>query len=65
MCFMKFHLFYKYRLYLSLIHILATADGTTIKTYANDNAMRGLLLDKLRGSELLVVNRAEAVNDDY
>ena len=43
---------------------LATADGTTIKTYANDNAMRGLLLDKLRGSELLVVNRAEAVNDD-
>lgn len=39
---------------------LATADGTTIKTYANDNAMRGLLLDKLRGSELLVVNRAEA-----
>ena len=35
-----------------------------IKTYANDNAMRGLLLDKLRGSELLVVNRAEAVNDD-
>ena len=43
---------------------LATADGITIKTYAGDNAMRGLLLDKLRGSELLVVNRAEAVNDD-
>ncbi len=43
---------------------LATADGTTIKTYAGDNAMRALLLDKLRGSELLVVNRAEAVNDD-
>ena len=43
---------------------LATADGTTIKTYANDNAMRSLLLDKLRGSELLVVNRAEKVNDD-
>ena len=43
---------------------LTTADGTTIKTYAGDNAMRGLLLDKLRGSELLVVNRAEAVNDD-
>ena len=34
------------------------------RTYAGDNAMRGLLLDKLRGSELLVVNRAEAVNDD-
>ena len=43
---------------------LATADGTTIKTYAGDNAMRALLLDKLRASELLVVNRAEAVNDD-
>ena len=26
--------------------------------------MRSLLLDKIRGSELLVVNRAEAVNDD-
>ena len=43
---------------------LATADGTTIKTYAGDNAMRALLLDKMRASELLVVNRAEAVNDD-
>ena len=43
---------------------LATADGTTIKTYAGDNAMRALLLDKLRGSELLVVNRAEKVNDE-
>ena len=43
---------------------IATADGTTIKTYAGDNAMRALLLDKLRTSELLVVNRAEAVNDD-
>ena len=43
---------------------LATADGTTIKTYAGDSAMRSLLLDKLRGSELLVVNRAEVVNDD-
>ena len=43
---------------------LATADGTTIKTYAGDNAMRSLLLDKLRVSELLVVNRAEPVNDE-
>ena len=43
---------------------LATADGTTIKTYAGDSAMRSLLLEKIRGSELLVVNRAEAVNDD-
>ena len=47
-----------------VFHCLATADGTTIKTYAGDNAMRALLLDKLRASELLVVNRAEAVNDD-
>ena len=43
---------------------LATADGTTIRTYAGDNAMRALLLDKLRISELLVVNRAEQVNDE-
>lgn len=43
---------------------LATADGSTIKTYAGDNAMRSLLLDKLRVSELLVVNRAEQVNDE-
>ncbi|MBQ5754749.1 MAG: outer membrane insertion C- signal [Oscillospiraceae bacterium] len=43
---------------------LATADGTTIKTYARDNAMRSLLLDKLSSSELLVVNRAEDVNDE-
>ena len=43
---------------------IATADGTTALTYARDNSMRSLLLDKLRGSELLVVNRAEAVNDD-
>lgn len=43
---------------------LATTDGTTIKTYAGDNALRGLLLDKLRLSELLVVNRAEKVNDE-
>ena len=43
---------------------LATADGSTLKTYAGDNAMRALLLDKLRGSELLVVNRAEHLNDD-
>src|SRR5699024_3318338 len=36
----------------------------TVKTYAGDNAMRALLLDKLRASELLVVNRAEKVDDD-
>ncbi|MDD4849455.1 MAG: outer membrane insertion C- signal [Gemmiger sp.] len=43
---------------------LATADGTTLQTYASDNAMRALLLDKLKLSELLVVNRAEQVNGD-
>ena len=42
---------------------IATADGTTIKTYANDNAMRSLILDKITRSELLVVNRAEKVSD--
>ena len=47
-----------------IFQALATADGTTIKTYANDNAMRSLLLDKLKLSELLVVNRAEKVQDD-
>ena len=47
-----------------LYQCLATADGTTIKTYAGDNALRSLLLDKLRASELLVVNRAEQVNDE-
>ena len=41
---------------------IATADGTTIKTYAGDNAMRSLLLDKISRSELLVVNRAEKVD---
>ena len=43
---------------------LATADGTTIKVYAGDNAMRGLMLDKISRSELIVVNRAEEVNDE-
>ena len=43
---------------------LATADATTLLTYAGDSAMRALLLDKLRTSELLVVNRAEKVNDE-
>ena len=43
---------------------LATADGTTIKTYAGDSAMRSLLLDKIARSELIVFNRAEAVNND-
>lgn len=43
---------------------IATADGTTALTYARDNAMRGLLLDKIARSELIVFNRAEAVNND-
>ena len=43
---------------------IATADGTTALTYARDNAMRSLLLDKIARSELIVFNRAEAVNTD-
>ena len=41
---------------------IATADGTTALTYARDNSMRALLLDKIARSELIVFNRAEAVN---
>lgn len=43
---------------------IATADGTTALTYARDNAMRSLLLDKIARSELIVFNRAEHVNTD-
>ena len=43
---------------------IATADGTTALTYARDNSMRSLLLDKIARSELIVFNRAEAVNTD-
>ena len=42
---------------------IATADGTTALTYARDNSMRSLL-DKIARSELIVFNRAEAVNND-
>lgn len=40
---------------------IATADATTALTYSRDNAMRGLMLDKIARSELIVFNRAEAV----
>lgn len=43
---------------------IATADGTTALTYARDNSMRSLLLDKIARSELIVFNRAESVNTD-
>src|SRR5699024_9667716 len=43
---------------------IATADGSTALTYARDNAMRSLLLDKIARSELIVFNRAEKVNTD-
>lgn len=43
---------------------ISTADGTTALTYARDNSMRSLLLDKIARSELIVFNRAEAVNND-
>ena len=43
---------------------IATADGATALTYARDNAMRSLMLDKIARSELIVFNRAEKVNND-
>ena len=36
----------------------------TALTYARDNSMRALMLDKIARSELIVFNRAEAVNND-
>ncbi|MBQ8648358.1 MAG: outer membrane insertion C- signal [Oscillospiraceae bacterium] len=42
---------------------IATADGSTFKLYANDNSMRGLILDKIAASELIVLNRAEHLDD--
>ena len=47
-----------------IYQVIATADGTTALTYARDNAMRSLFLDKLARSELVVFNRAEAINND-
>ena len=41
---------------------IATADGSTALTYARDNSMRALFLDKIARSELIVFNRAEAVS---
>ena len=40
---------------------LMTADSKTALTYARDNSMRSLFLDKIAPSELIVFNRAEAV----
>lgn len=47
-----------------IYQVIATADGKTALTHARDNAMRGLMLDKIARSELIVFNRAEAVNND-
>ena len=47
-----------------IYQVIATADGTTALTYARDNAMRSLMLDKIARSELIVFNRAEKVNND-
>ncbi|MCI2046474.1 MAG: outer membrane insertion C- signal [Faecalibacterium sp.] len=47
-----------------IYQVIGTADGTTALTYARDNAMRSLFLDKCARSELMVFNRAEAVNND-
>lgn len=47
-----------------IYQVIATADGATALTYARDNAMRSLMLDKIARSELIVFNRAEKVNND-
>ena len=47
-----------------IYQVIATADGATRLTYARDNAMRSLMLDKIARSELIVFNRAEKVNND-
>ncbi len=47
-----------------IYQVIATADGKTALTHARDNAMRGLMLDKIARSELIVFNRAEAINND-
>lgn len=47
-----------------LYQCLMTADATTALTYARDNAMRSLFLDKIAPSELIVFNRAEAVKTE-
>lgn len=45
-----------------MYQVLMAADGTTALTYARDNSMRSLFLDKIAPSELVVFNRAESVN---
>lgn len=47
-----------------IYQVLMTADGTTALTYARDNNMRSLFLDKITPSELVVFNRAEKVESD-
>ena len=39
---------------LAGVQCIATADGTTALTYARDNSMRSLMLDKIARSELIV-----------
>ncbi len=43
---------------------IACADARTALTYARDNAMRSLFLDKLARSEMIVFNRGEAATDE-
>ncbi len=43
---------------------ISCADGATALTYAREKAMRGLFLDKISRSELMVFNRAEAIDND-
>ncbi len=42
---------------------ISCADGTTALTYAREKAMRGLFLDKISRSELMVFNRSEAIDN--
>ncbi len=43
---------------------IACADSNTALSYARENAMRSLFLDKLARSEMIVFNRAEAARDE-
>ncbi|MGX8698556.1 MAG: TIGR03943 family putative permease subunit, partial [bacterium] len=47
-----------------IYQVLMSADGTTALTYARDNNMRSLFLDKIGPSELVVFNRAEQVDSE-
>lgn len=47
-----------------IFQCIACADSNTALAYARENAMRGLFLDKLARSEMIVFNRAEVLRDE-